>query len=235
MAKQERTQSTEEAVSSASPKKKRRILLPIAVIIVIIAVIAILPTVLTANNAGSTLSEVSLKKAVSINKLSTAEFTYEGIAEKCDENGKVIYHIYYEASATAGMDLDKIDFKIDPDKKTVTPILPEMSIDTPVIDESVIDFLPKSANVDMREVIEICKADATNEIKETPVIRETALRNMRSTIEALLVPILESNDYKILWDDALDKQESVETDTASTEEGSSKSEDAEGDNNESAQ
>ena len=234
MTKQEKRSDAGETTSETASKKRKRILLPIVVIvIVVVAAVAILSTVLTMNNTGATVSEVNLKKAVSINKLSTAEFTYEGIAEKCDDNGKVVYHIYYEASATAGMDLEKIDFKIDPDKKTVTPILPKMSIDTPVIDESVIDFLPKNANINMREVIQICKADASNEIKETPAIKETALRNMRSTIEALLVPILESNGYQIVWEDTSEKQEVEDTDTASNGD-SAKSEAAEGDSNENA-
>ncbi len=230
MTDQEHEQITSEPKEQTKPKKKKKILPMTIAVIVVVVIVAVLSTVLTMNAAGTTVSEVSLKKAVSINKLSTAEFTYEGIAEKCNDKGDVIYHIYYEASANAGMDLEKIDFKIDADKKTVTPILPEMTIDAPVIDESVIDFLPKNANVNMREVIEICKADATNEIEETPMIKETALRNMRSTIEALLVPILESNGYKIVWEDAAAEQTDKNAD-----DNTNSNEAAEGDSDENAQ
>lgn len=234
MTDQDHEQETTQLKEQVKPKKKR--ILPIAIaVIIVVVVVAVLSTVLTMNAAGATVSEVSLKKAVSINKLSTAEFTYEGIAEKCNDKGDVVYHIYYEASANAGMDLEKIDFKIDADKKTVTPILPEMTIDAPVIDESVIDFLPKNANVNMREVIEICKADATNEIEGTPMIKETARRNMRSTIEALLVPILESNGYKIVWEETAEEQAGETTESAPSEENSDESKNTEGDTNEDAQ
>ena len=60
--------------------------------------------------------------------------------------------------------------------------------------------MPKDANIDLREVIEICKQDALNEVEKAPSFKETSARNMRSTIEALLVPLLESNGYSIVWD-----------------------------------
>ena len=181
-------------------KKRPRLIGIVIAVVIVVALIAILPGVFNAGNKGTTITETSLKKAVSINKLSTAEFTYEGIAEKLNDRGEAVYHIYYKATATSGMDLSSIEFKIDQGQKTVTPILPEVSVYDPVVDESAIEYLPKDANIDLREVIEICKQDALNEVEKAPSFRETSARNMRSTIEALLVPLLESNGYSIVWD-----------------------------------
>lgn len=188
-------------MTSQDKQKKRPRLIGIVITVVIaVLLIAILPGIFNAGNKGTTITETSLKKAVSINKLSTAEFTYEGIAEKLNERGEAIYHIYYKASATSGMDLSSIEFKIDQNQRTVTPILPEVSVYDPVVDESAIEYLPKDANIDLREVIEICKQDALREIEKAPAFKETSARNMRSTIEALLVPLLENNGYSIVWD-----------------------------------
>lgn len=170
-----------------------------------------------------------MKKAVSINKLSTAEFTYEGIAEKLNDKGEAVYHIYYKATATSGMDLSSIEFKIDQGQKTVTPILPEVSVYDPVVDESAIEYLPKDANIDLREVIDICKQDALNEVEKAPSFKETSARNMRSTIEALLVPLLESNGYSIVWDNESTSNNQHDIDEAQDKNGE------EGGNNESDQ
>lgn len=177
-------------------------LIGIAIIaIAVILLIAFLPGAINSGKKGTTLSVVSLKQAVNISKLSTAEFAYQGITEKLNDQGKAEYHISYKTTVTSGIDMESIEFKIDHEKRTVTPVLPEVSVYDPVIDETSIDYLPKSANIDLREVIELCKQDALSEIEQAPVLKETATNNMRSTIEALLIPLLESNGYTIDWGD----------------------------------
>lgn len=210
-------------------KKRPRLIGIIIAVVIAVALIAILPGVFNAGNKGTTITETSLKKAVSINKLSTAEFTYEGIAEKLNDRGEAVYHIYYKATATSGMDLSSIEFKIDQDRKTVTPILPEVSVYDPVVDESAIEYLPKNANIDLREVIEICKQDALKEVEKAPAFKEASSRNMRSTIEALLVPLLENNGYSIVWDNGTTSSNPHDTDEAQNQNGE------EGGNNESNQ
>lgn len=216
--------------------QKKKKLLFVAIAVVIVVTLVFLPVLFNHGKSGTTISKATLKKAVNISKLSTAEFTYEGITEKTNDKGEAIYHIYYEASVNAGMNLKDIDFDIDHNNKTVTPILPEMAISTPVIDESVIEFLPTDANVDMREVIEICKADANKEIENAPIIKETALRNMHTTIEALLMPILNSNGYKIVWQDenSTNHQSNSGADNSNSTDASTKSGNGDGDNNENA-
>lgn len=189
----------EKTVSSfvKLPKMVKTVLL-IAVLVVIVALAAILPGVFSSNK-GVTVSEVSLKEAVAISKLSTAEFTYEGIAEKRNESGDVAYHIYYKATANSSIDMAAIDFSINEASKTITPILPPIAIDSPVIDESSLEYLPNGAQIDLREVLDICKADMQDEASNNSNLLQAAESNLRSTVEALLMPIISTNGYSIEW------------------------------------
>lgn len=178
-----------------------KIAIVVAVAVAVVVVAATVPAVFSPSK-GVTVSEASLKEAVSISKLSTAEFTYEGIAEKTNDRGDVDYHVYYRATANSGIDMSGIEFGIDEASKTITPHLPAITIDEPVIDESSLDYLPKGASVDLREVLEICKADMQTEASQNSGLLQTAESNLRATIEALLMPILGSNGYSISWGDS---------------------------------
>lgn len=183
----------------AKKRLKTKQILIILTVVVVVALIAIAPLFFNAGRGGTTITKTTLKDTVSISKLSTAEFTYEGIATKETRNGAPLYYIYYKASANTEIDLEQIDFEIDEDKKTITPLLPTPSISSLVIDETALDFLPKDAEIDIHDVIEICKADAAEEISKNPLIKDTATQNMRTTIEALLSPILKDSGFTIVW------------------------------------
>lgn len=189
------------ASSFAKLPKMVKIVLLGATIVVIVALAAILPGVFSSSK-GVTVSEVSLKEAVAISKLSTAEFTYEGIAEKRNENGDVAYHIYYKAAANSSIDMAAIDFSIDEAKKTIIPILPPVVIDSPVIDESSLEYLPNGVQIDLREVLDICKADMQGEASGNSNLLQAAESNLRSTVEALLMPIIGNSGYSIEWEDS---------------------------------
>lgn len=202
----------ESKPKKSKPKKKGGLLKSVTRPVKIVITIAVAAAVIVAGlsiyemvtSTGTTIvSKASLTKAVSISKLSTAEFTYNGIAEKLrDSDGEdVEYHVYYEARATAGIDMEKIDFQIDETNHTVTPILPEVTVGEPVVDESKLAYLPEGVDVNMREVLMLCKEDAQQEMASNPQIRETAYENLRSTVEALLMPLLKGNGYTINWTD----------------------------------
>lgn len=173
-------------------------------VVVAVAVVGLSIYEMATSTGTTTVSKASLTKAVSISKLSTAEFTYNGIAEKLrDPDGEdVEYHVYYEARATAGIDMEKIDFQIDEANHTVTPIFPEVTVGEPVVDESKLAYLPEGVDVNLREVLMLCKEDAQREMESNPQIRETAYENLRSTVEALLMPLLKGNGYAIHWADS---------------------------------
>lgn len=142
----------------------------------------------------------TLKQVVNISDLSTARYTYNGIAEKKDDGGNVICHVYYEAYVDAGIDMSKIEFAIDEEEKTIRPVLPEITVDDPVVDSSSVDFFETNPNISLSEVIEICEKDALDEVSASKQIIQTAEENLRSTVEALLTPLTKSEGYTIHWD-----------------------------------
>ena len=203
-------QKSKERAKKISAVKKlpkiAKILLAIAVVVIIIVAAAVIPGVINSSNQGITVSKASLKEAVSISKLSTAEFTYNGIAEKLNDDNNVDYYIYYEATAKSGVDMDDIDFDISQESKIITVILPAINVNSPVIDESKVDFLPSNVDANLREVIDTCKADIQQEIANNPNIRKTAEDNLKSTLEALLLPIIGGEGYQLEWISASDSE-----------------------------
>lgn len=181
--------------------KGAKIAIAAASAVVVVVVAATAPAIFSPSK-GVTVSEATLKDAVAVSKLSTAEFTYEGIAEKTNDQGDVDYHIYYKATANSGIDMSEISFAIDEAAKTITPSLPAITIGNPVIDESSLDYLPKGASVDMREVLDVCKADMQREASQNSGLLQTAESNLRATIEALLMPILGNSGYSVAWEES---------------------------------
>lgn len=182
--------------------KKTKLIIVLVVAVVVVLAVSFIPGVISSFGKGVTVSEASLKKTVEISKLSTAEFSYNGIAEKTDENGNVVYYVYYEATADAGINMEDIQFKIDQAQKIITVVLPGITVDNPVIDESAIECLPHDANIDLKEVLEICKEDVQREISESTNIKDIAIGNMKSTLEALMLPLIGDEGYAIYWEDA---------------------------------
>lgn len=153
---------------------------------------------------GSKMANIStsqLEKAIEISDLSTAEFTYNGVAQiyKDEEKKHVKCNIVYDSKVKVGVDMSKLKFEIDPENKTVKPIIPELEIRKPVIDTKTIDFLPKDVNEDLKNIIAACENDALEEAEKTPELKKAAQENVQTTIEALLCPVLDSEDYKIIW------------------------------------
>lgn len=217
-----------------------------ALVAVVIAVV--IPVVQAKDNKTTYITSSELTGIVNVSKLSTAEYRYNSIAAKYNDNGDVEYHVYYESTISATYDMSAIDFVIDDDEKTIKPILPNPVIGDPAIDSTSLDYLPKAPNANLRDVITICKEDALAEIEQAGGILYTARQNMKRTIEALLAPLTESSDYEIIWpdddasDDANDNQagaESGDSQQEETEAGANEADTAlegeslaEGDNNE---
>ena len=74
----------------------------------------------------------TLMKAIDISELSTAQFTYNGIAEAFadEEKEEHLCYIRYNAKIKAGIDMKKVKFEIDEENKTVRPILPKIKINS---------------------------------------------------------------------------------------------------------
>lgn len=141
-----------------------------------------------------------LSKIVDVNRLSTARFTYEGIAEKHNNENEVEYRVFYSADVEASFDMSKIDFThIDEEQKIVYPILPDIQLKAKV-DEDSFEFFEQNPQTSTPDVIKICRKDAANEVEKNSSITEVAKENLKDAVIALTTPLLESEGYTISWD-----------------------------------
>ena len=141
----------------------------------------------------------SLKKKVSISELSTAKFTYNGIAvykEDDKEKCKILYH----GDVKAGIDFSDIDFVFDKDNKTIKPILPEIRLSTNVIDENSLSFIPSKAQINLGDALKVCKEDIQNEANACEELWSAAKESLRNSIEGLIYPLAQANGYTIIWE-----------------------------------
>ena len=168
---------------------------------VAVAVLVGVPMIQNRQNTTTYFTSSDLAGIVNVSKLSTAEYRYNGIADKYNDKGDAEYHVYYESTVSATYDMSAIDFDIDNEAKTITPILPEPIIGDPSIDTTSLDYLPKNPDANLRDVVSICKEDALAEIEEAGGILYTAQQNMKRTVEALLTPLLDASGYTIIWPD----------------------------------
>ena len=143
----------------------------------------------------------SLEDVIDISELSTANFTYNGIAQayKDEEKTKVNCNIRYEAEVKAGIDMSKVIFETDEEAKTVKVKLPQIKLNSFIDGDSSISFIPSDANIDLKEAIDICEKDALDEASSSEELLSAAEENLKSTIEALLLPILKEKEYTIIW------------------------------------
>lgn len=175
----------------------------IMLIIVIIAGLFVYQTIQSRNSA-QVITNATLTDIINISDLSTAEFIYNGIATvyKDVNKEKVKYNIKYNSIVKASIDMQKVDFEIDNENKKIKPILPEIELTPTLIADSYdsFSFIPYDTNIELDEIINVCKEDSIIEASESTELRETAKQNVQNTIEALLCPIVENYEYQIIWD-----------------------------------
>lgn len=182
-------------------KKKRIIPIIAGLAIIIIIATIIIPIIANKSNSAKIVTSSQLEKAVNISDLSTAEFVYNGIAEKYKDDNpeKEKYNIKYDASVKVGINMNDIDFNIDNSNKTITPILPEIKINSISVDESSLSYIPKNPDMELNEILDCCQIDAQNEASNTDELYDTAKENLQTVVEALLKPITDTKGYKIKW------------------------------------
>ena len=93
-----------------------------------------------------------------------------------------------------------IELDIDNEAKTVHPILPEIQIKQPVLDEKQFSFMPDDANIDLKTVIKTCKVDVVKEVKADKNLYSVAGDNLKQAVTGLITPIAEAEDYEIVWE-----------------------------------
>lgn len=148
------------------------------------------------------VTSTQLKKAVNIENLSSAEFVYNGIAEKYkDDSDKVEYRVAYDATVKVGVRMSDIDFDVDQSSKIVVPHLPEIAVNSVSVDVNSLSYMPRNPDAGMKEVLDLCEIDAKNEASNSEKFYQTAEENMRSVVEALTLPLVKGKGYSIAWVD----------------------------------
>ena len=177
-------------------KKKRIIPIIAGLAIIIIIATIIIPIIANKSNSAKIVTSSQLEKAVNISDLSTAEFVYNGIAEKYKDDNpeKEKYNIKYDASVKVGINMNDIDFNIDNSNKTITPILPEIKINSISVDESSLSYIPKNPDMELNEILDCCQIDAQNEASNTDGINKGDLymKNTKFTC-VILITLLSIN------------------------------------------
>ena len=150
-----------------------------------------------------TITSAQLEDSIDIGTLSVAEFTYNGIAEKHNEKNpdKTDCYILYNSKVKTGIDVKDIKFDIDEKEKTITPILPEVKINSVELDETALSYIPQNPNISLKEILSICKEDAMNEANDSEKLKEAANENLKSAVEALLSPVAEKEGYTVEWEE----------------------------------
>jgi len=175
----------------------------VAAAAVIILVIVIKSVSLFKKGETKIITSSTLKEAINISTLSTAQFTYNGIAEvyKDEKEDKIKCHIRYNATVKAGIDMDLVEFQIDKSNKTIEPILPEINIASNIVDEQSLSFIPEDKEIDLKDALTVCQKDALSEAQESPELLRAAEDNLKAIIEALTYPVISPQGYKIIWNE----------------------------------
>ena len=165
----------------------------LAVLIAVLAVVGV--TFLKNRQHTVILTSSTLEKVVAVSDINVTRFPYEGVADI-----KHLYYVKYAATVTASADMSKMTFDIDNEAKTVRPILPEIQIKQPVLDEKQFSFMPDDANIDLKTVIKTCKVDVVKEVKADKNLYSVAEDNLKQAVTGLIMPIAEAEDYEIVWE-----------------------------------
>lgn len=191
----------EEMTMREKYMKKKKIPIAILVVVVVIVIVLFGPTIWNKVGRNNVITTARLEKAIDISQLSTAEFVYNGVAEKRKEKDpeEVECYISYNANVKVGIKMEDVKFDIDKEARTVTPILPEITVNIATLDEESISYIPENPDITLKEVIKICKEDVMNEANNSEKLYQTAEDNLKAVIVALLSPILENAQYSIVW------------------------------------
>lgn len=182
---------------------KRKIVLGspfIILILLIILIISLKGSSIFQKGEESTVSSAMLTQVTDASELSSAQFTYNGIAQVYGPDGNTVKcNVKYDAKVTAGIDMKDISFEIDNEKKTVTPVLPEIKINSCTVDEEKLSFIPENTTADIKDVLNACEEDAETEASQSLQLMRSARENLKDIVEALIYPILNANGYTVVW------------------------------------
>lgn len=181
-----------------------RKLLKLVLIIGVAAVVVTGVLRIIVNNSSrktTVITSSTLTKAIDIAELSTAEFTYTGIAEAYSDEARtnVRCRILYSANVKAGINMNDVIFDVNKDTKVVTATLPEISLKTSINEEIPMHFLPSDADLRPEDTVQWSTLDAEKEANESGELKKVARENLEATIKGLLLPLLKPQGYTLVF------------------------------------
>lgn len=145
-----------------------------------------------------TITTSSLEKIIKINDMSTLEYTYNAIAHVNDEDGKAKYHVAYEGTVTAGIDITKVDISVDEQNKKIKIVIPEAKIQAVDVDMAKMDFIFEKSKYETetvsQEAYKACLEDLEKRANSEDDLLSMAKENAVDSITALITPWVEQID-----------------------------------------
>ena len=152
----------------------------------------------------TTITQSTLEKIVTTGKLYTAEYPYNGIAAVYE--GDVLkYHVAYEGTVKAGIDISKILLYLDAENHTIVIRLPDIVVEEPVINAGTLDFIFENDKYNTETVAQEAYKAAISDLKAKvaadPEIKKSASRTAKMYEKAFVSPLVEQldpdNQYEI--------------------------------------
>lgn len=152
----------------------------------------------------TTVTKSSIEKVVHSGKLYTAEYPYNGIAAVYDSNdGTLKYHVAYEGTVKAGIDVSQIEVSLDEDTNTIIIYLPKVQVDDPIVEVSTLEYIFEDSKYNTETVAqEAYKAAIANlkrRVSDDPQIEKRAVEAAKMTEWALVDPWVNQVDGDVKY------------------------------------
>ncbi|MBR0455792.1 MAG: DUF4230 domain-containing protein [Firmicutes bacterium] len=174
---------------------KRRLKVLIVVLVIAALIFCILFTLfkLLPNREGpiDVVSEHNVMETIQKSDLTTVEYTYNSVVTQKDKKGKDdAYYVAYKGTIEAGIDLDKVDVKVDKENKKIMITLPDIKVD-PHVEASSLDYIFKKKKYETEkifsEALKSCEKDLNKESKRKDIL-EKATEESEESIRAMIEP-----------------------------------------------
>ena len=190
-------------MENAAPKKKydwERISLIGLLVFGIVILFFLVSSILDGKSPQAQHSTTSdLINTKDIAALSVSEFVYNGIARTYKDNGEPDYNVLYKSTVKASVDADNVDYFVDEEKKIVTFIFPEITIERPSVDENSIKTIPDRSDLYPDDLFSLCRADAYKGASKSEKLISCAQENIKSIMKAWYSPFFEEYTFKYIF------------------------------------
>ena len=152
----------------------------------------------------STVTQSSLEKVVTTSRLYTAEYPYNGISAVYDsETGVLKYHVAYEGTVKAGIDVSLIQVSLNEETHEIIIRLPQVVVEEPVINAGTMEYIFEDNKYNTetvaQEAYKAAIADLRRRTAADPDILTTATQTAKSAEKALVEPWVNQVDTDIKY------------------------------------